>query len=503
MAVLLTATPACSPWRTVPLTRLEIPLEVQPRPGARPPRIRFRLRQTPGQFMMEVQRIDAPRLEGPLLAGDPPEPTFEQGLFDVRAITDLEVYSDEARIWNRTLGWIGGVLGVAGGVTLIIGLIALASKSSCPFVFVDTPTGVRFVGEAYSGAVSRPLQRDDLVPLPSLTPMRARVSLSNHAHETQFTDRAELWVVDHAADERAVAGVDATPLLVGDLRAPDHVATLEGLALTAPTSEPGGAWESDLLALSSREDPPLRDGLELRFAPRPAGETPVLELDVANTYWADLVLGRMYASFGGDLEEYLSRADERTPEEARAWREREASDLSVEVHEGGRWRQVSLVPTPGPAALRHVAVPLPAGRAGEALRVRLSAGAGFWRIGAVGLSSLRARTPAVTRLTPVRATQPDGSDARALLAQSDQRYQALPRRGDVLSMEFDTPPAPASGARTEFLFARGYYRVHAQPQAQRSTATLLRLRDEPGAMVRFSYALFRELSRTMSSAPTP
>ena len=153
--------------------------------------------------------------------------------------------------------------------------------------------------------------------------------------------------------------------------------------------------------------------------------------------------------------------------------------------------------------LRHIAIPLPRGEHGEEVRVRLSSGAGFWRIGALGVSSLRDRNPTVTVRPATRATQPDGSDGRELLANTDGRYQALPRRGDELAVDFETPPLPASGARTEFLFASGYYRVHAQPQAQRSVPTLLRLRDEPGAMVRFSYALYREALRVVRDAPPP
>lgn len=41
MAALLAAANGCSPYRAIPLTRLEIPAEVQPRPGEVRPRIRF------------------------------------------------------------------------------------------------------------------------------------------------------------------------------------------------------------------------------------------------------------------------------------------------------------------------------------------------------------------------------------------------------------------------------------------------------------------------------
>jgi hypothetical protein len=484
------------------LTHLVIPVEVQPRPGETPPRIRFTTQRGGDRwFMIEVRRINGPMLEGFAMEGDPPELTRVETGADSRTMTRVEVYSQEAATWIRVTTVVTTVAGIGLGIALVVLLVALASKSSCPFVFVETPGGVRFVGEGYSGAISRPLQRDDLIPLPALAPGTVRVTVSNHAFETQYTDRLELWLVDHAANERAVAGVDARPMLVDVARPPTRVTALDGSALPTPASDPGTWWESEMATLSGRVDPPLRDGLEVRFAAPTDGAQPVLELDASNTHWLDLVLGRMFAAFGDGLERYLTSSDETPVEEQRAWREREAVELSVEAFVAGRWQRVTTIPTPGPAALRHVAIPLPRGGDGEELRVRLSAGAGFWRIGSLGLSSLRQASPTVTRLSPARATQPDGSDARALLARTDGTYQALPRRGDHLAVEFARPEASAAVARTAFLFASGYYRVHAQPQAQRSVSTLLRLRDEPGAMVRFSYALYREALRVVREEP--
>jgi len=500
LAVLSSAA-GCSPYRAIPLTRLEIPREVSPRGGERP-RIRYRIEGAEGWINMEVRRIDAPFLSGRETAGDPPAPTAREVMIDARTITELQVYSEEGRVWSRIGTVTGALAGVAAGLGLVVGLVALATKTSCPFVFVETPEGPRLVGEGYSGATVRSIQRDDLLELPPLSGATARLALSNHAFETQRTDRLELQLVEHAPDERVVAGADARPLRVGAARPPARVATLDGRAVPSPTSEDGRLWESDMGAAARAADPPLRDGLEVTFAPSTDGAAPVLELDVANTPWIDVVLGRMFAAFGDGLEAYL--AEQESPSLApaqRAWREREGVDLAVEVPDGAGWRPVARVPTPGPAAVRHVGVVLPQVRAGEPVRVRLVAGTGFWRVGTLGLSALRDGAPPLARVAPSRAVQPDGTDGRAQLAETDGVYQVLARRGDRLALEFDLPPVPAGRAHTAFLFVNGYYSVHPPPQASRSVGTLLRLRDEPGAMARFGVDLYRVLERTVRDAP--
>src|SRR5512141_258986 len=64
------------------------------------------------------------------------------------------------------------VLGVAAGVVLVAGVIAAATKESCPFV--DSWDGTRYVFEAepYGGAITRGLERDDYAVLPTLRPDR-------------------------------------------------------------------------------------------------------------------------------------------------------------------------------------------------------------------------------------------------------------------------------------------------------------------------------------------
>ena len=54
-----------------------------------------------------------------------------------------------------------GVAGVAGAIFLII----LATKSSCPFVYVKNGDTYKFIGELYPGVLTENMQRDDYIPL--------------------------------------------------------------------------------------------------------------------------------------------------------------------------------------------------------------------------------------------------------------------------------------------------------------------------------------------------
>ncbi len=470
---------ACHTWDVVPLKEIQ---------AGQPVELTNRIRVTPAgggpPVELTVQKVDYPSGVGiPEEEADKENPATVT--LDLRNAAQVEIYTLSG--WRTALLVTGVVLAAAAVVVLIIAL----TKTSCPFVYVDGGEGLAFVGEAYPGATSRATQREDLLPLPSLG-RAPRLVLSNEARESQFTDLLEVVVVDRAPGRRALATHEAGIVIARPAVPPTAAADLEGHdVLPLVRDADRRAWLTDMDAMARRTDAPSSEGLVLTFAAPPASGSVALELDVGNTPWLDLVFGRFFALFGDDLEAYLDETDqpaERAP--SLAWREREGVDLRVEVERAGRWERVAVVPTAGPASLRRLAVPLgPA--AGPRLRVRLTGGLGFWQVDRVALAPLEPGHPAMIRAAPSRAVARDGTDVRGLLAAADGEYQVLADRGERVELRFDLPPVPPGLERDGFLRTSGYYRVHRPPAAERSVGTLLRLRDEPGSLSRFSLDLYR------------
>jgi len=480
---------ACRTWSVVPLKEIETEdilqpstrIRVQPQDGGKP-------------ITLDVTSLNFPNVTG-VEVGDE-ESKDRTVTVDLRQVTQVEVWSVSG--WRTALLATGVVLGTLALVALIVAL----TKTSCPFVYVDSGSGLRFVGEAYSGATSRATQRDDLLPLPPLGD-RPTLVLSNEARETQFTDLLEVVVVDRAPGRRALATHDARLLIAGDARPPLSATDLDGRDVLSLLREVDGrTWQTDLAEVSRRPLPPTREGVVLTFA-TPAGGGPVaLELDAGNTPWLDVVFGRFFALLGDRLERYLDQTDQpESRDSTLAWREREGVDLRVEVERGGRWDGVAVVPTVGPASLRHLAVPLPL-TDGPVTRVRLTGGVGFWVADRIALTAVETPTPHVQRVAPARALQSDGTDVRGRLAATDGSYQVLASRGDRVDLAFVLPP-PAQGLeRDAFLHTSGYYRVHTPPQAELSAGTLYRLRDDPGSLSQFSLDLYRRY-RALALAEPP
>jgi len=449
-----------------------------------------------GPLVIVVQRLEYPMLEGQARASG--KAVVRVDLRRVQSMQIEEVSGGKTVL--ATIGVLGGVLG------LVLIIVAL-TKESCPFVYVDRGEGYELVGEAYAGAAFHSTQRDDLLPLPSLPGGAVRVRLRNEARETQYTDRVELAFVDHAPGLRALSTFDGRAILVDEAVPPAAATDLRGADVTARVAAPDQRlWETDLVAVAAASRPRLSEGLEAVFPAAPRGPR-VLEIVGGNTPWLDLVFGRFFAAMGGRLEKYVAAGnDPGAGPRIRRWREREGVDLTVEVQERGSWVRVATVPTVGPAALRHIAVPIPAsvGAAEDGeheLRVRLRSGLGFWRIDHLALSRGTEPSVALQRLPPVSARGQDGRDERPVVAAVDGRYDVLEEMNESLDLAFELPPLEPGRVRSAFLLSTGYYNVHPPVQGKWAPGTLRAVRDQEGALSRLSLDLAREYLRVARSAP--
>ncbi len=182
----------------------------------------------------------------------------------------------------------------------------------------------------------------------------------------------------------------------------------------------GDPWQTDLSQYVDDENAPLTEELVMTF-PLPApGDQPVLELELANTYWLDMVMNRFFALMGDKFDKGMKRAgDESSGPRIRRWIAREGVNLKVEWKSSSGWEEVGLVSSVGPVALRHVAVPLPSAvmqDPSSAITVRVSGGAGFWRIAQAGLSTLRTDRVAARHVAPEVVQSGEGVAQRALVA---------------------------------------------------------------------------------------
>jgi hypothetical protein len=410
--------------------------------------------------------------------------------------------SQVQRVWVRRVDPGMSLVATIGALAVMMGLL-LILKESCPFIYSWDGTGYVFDAEPYGGAVTRGLERDDYGALEHLRAQdgRYRLLLTNEVNETQYTNQIELWVVDHRPGVRVVA---------------DEFGGLHTLAAPRPPLSARDQDGRDLrawLAATDRlvwEAPPAAPGRDQRQEivlafPKPRGATRArLVANAATALWGSHMIRELLALRGRDLPAWYAGIDERpaAADSLAAWTLREELYvLQLQVAEPTGWETRGLLPGGGPFIAADRVVPLDVRRVpGDTLFVRIRPPLGFWSLNSFAVDYGADDSLVVQRIAPARAQDGAGVDVRALLADRDDRYYAMPNTGDRAALEFVAPRTPAAGMeRTVFVHARGYYRLHLDATGAPDSVTLRDLATVPDGAARFSaerFAAWRLAGRT-------
>jgi hypothetical protein len=431
------------------------------------------------------------------------------------AVTDIQRYWVETRTFS-TARTIGLVAGIAGAVAIAAVVLVAASSHSKPApttctngsgttvsggacgccLFVYSWNGQRydFDTEAYTGAITRGLERDDYSLLSKVHQQDGeyRLLLSNDNDETQYTDQLELWVVDQDRGVTPRVGSDGSMYSTAEPMAPLEAREGQGKdLLTWLAKRDGLIWEP----------PPSEQRQEVVLTfPKPAdAQQAKLVVSATETVWAGEAAGRMLGLLGPQLPAWYEQIDGNPAArgELLAWMAREELfALKIEVEEPTGWQVRGMLPIAGPFVSDDRVTPLDVSRvAGDKVRVRLRPPGGFWAFNSFAMSYGADHPARVTKLEPVRARDAAGRDLLPSLRAADGQYYEMHEVGEQATVAFKASPAAAGMERTLFLHSRGYYHMHIPESTQPDVAAFQKILTEPGAGAAFSAKIYAEMTR--------
>lgn len=381
-----------------------------------------------------------------------------------------------------------------GAVVLTAGIafvIILATKDSCPFIYVGDGEQERLVGEIYSGAIHAPLERDDYLALPVAGEGDCHLRITNEVLEIQHTNLAELLVFDHAPGERVLVDRHGTAHRLAATRAPATARDLAGNDVSDLVAADDGRQFSEGGAATTAAAG--MDGLVVSFD-RPAGATQMkLVVNARNSRWLDHVMGLLFERMGDQFKPWQQAQKKGSAEAMQRWCREQGLPLAVSLQTADGWRRVDHFDLPGPIAERDavLAVDL-AGVAGDRVTVKLECGYRFWEIDSVAADFTAAGAPAAVTVGPSRAVTGEGVDVAAALGDVDDLYLDQPNPHDEARVLYHLPPLAAGQARSVVLHSRGHYEILRDPVGQPDAAFVASFR-RPGRMDAFSRELYREL----------
>ena len=411
---------------------------------------------------------------------------------EIGAIQRLDIY--DRNIGATIASYIAGGLLTTTIILVIVIIIALLTKSSCPFIYIYEDGEYKFVGETFGGAIAQNMERDDYMELPGFKPDdgKYKIKIANELKERQYTDVAQLMVVEHPESTRVLLDKNGkvhvlknplTPTLAVGEQGEDHVKRLQEVD------------ENYYAFLDENVKKDEFSSITMTFS-KPAFSTSAnLILNLKNSMWLEHTFDLFHAQFGDQFERFAEIRAKASKEKNMKWAKDQGLPLAVKVKKAGKWELVDYVDMVGPLASRNVVVPIPELIDGEdKLEVKLECGFHFWEMDYAAIDYGDNNDYTKYILDCSTAVDETGVDVRDDLLKVDQDYLFQPNIGNEAFLVYDAPVLEKEGnEQSVFLYSRGYY----EPIREYSgKANLWKLRKmwRKGTFAKFSKEQFDELS---------
>lgn len=381
----------------------------------------------------------------------------------------------------------------------IIGLIIVATKESCPFVYSYDGSRYVFDAEPLGGATTKSLARTDYSRLEFLKPVENKYKLlvRNEVNETQYLDRISLLQVDH----------DSTVQVVADQQGMFHAVHTPWPAFAA-SDEQGNSvlpfvvrqdsifWQTNMESALRDSGRPLRHTLTLSFQKRHAAQKAALIVHGGTTMWGSNMIREMYGLYGTSLDEYHKALDEKRPEFYRMLQFMDREELyetKVYVKNDTGWTHRGTIRGGGPYVYETQFIPISLKHTvGDTVTLQIHPPAGFWAIDFIGIQYDADVTLPAKEIFPSQAVDQDGRDVLSSLSDEDEIMTVMPTTNDEFTLEFPVSNEPPRQARALFLKTTGYYELNFHPDTPPATEVLRWIDSKSGAIIEYSYQLFRQ-----------
>jgi hypothetical protein len=409
---------------------------------------------------------------------------FNEVSIPVKSVNKIEVY--DPATGATVASWVFGTLGV---VVPAVVIIALLTKSSCPFIYINNGQTEKFIGEIYSGAIYPSLERQDYLPLPGPQPglNKYSVRMTNEMHEIQHTNFIGLEVFDHPKGTKVLVDKYGKYQTVSNLHTPMEARNLKGEDVLDILQK-----EDSLLYLGDNtgKEQSNTDGLILTFKRPPKTDHFKLVIRAKNSFWLDYVFTRFHELFGKEYNCWAEQQKKVSGEKMRNWNLEQNIPISVYVEKNGKWKFADYYNITGPMALKEdiLSLDLPDSNE-ENLRIKLVYGYLFWEVDYTAID-FTDNVP-VKQSTAIFESAVDnyGRDVRYLMADSDTLYYIQPEIGDAVTMNFSLP-GKTDNEQTLILHSKGYYHIIMNLTGEEQVRYLLSFRKK-GRFPAFSNELYQ------------
>lgn len=414
----------------------------------------------------------------------------------VEIAVDSVLYARVER--TNVAGTVLATLGIVALVGVVVVLIVLATKQSCPFIYSFNGEQYIFDAEPLGGAICPGLARTDISCLESVKAVNGeyRLLIRNEVPETQYLDRMKLLVVDHSPDVSVYPDLQGNFYGFRNVLGSTSASDENGMSLTSfLRASDNIAWQTNLPAASRTPDAPVRHQVTVTLPKPPGAKEAWLVTNIGTSSWGSNMIRKTVEYRGNAAAAWLRSLTPGSPTYMEMYQfinGEEMYNLNVWVKEGESWEQRAVIQGQGPLISEDRVYPMDVSNAaGDSLVLRFNPPKGFWTFDYIGVSY---EDPTVTRAARVDAHTAQDEEGNSILGSLDSMdlgYYVMPEVGDQAWMSFRVPQQAEGTKRSVFLETNGYYELHLQKDLPDQMARLYYIGTHPGQIVKTAMEEFR------------
>lgn len=430
---------------------------------------------------------------------------YEGKLTERESLTKVTLSVDSVvQVWVKRSDLVASIfttIGVAAGVLLVVGLIAVALKESCPFIYSWDGSKWVFDAEPLGGAICRGLQRTEVSRLEYVKPEDNKylLKLRNEVEETQYLDEIKLLVVDHHVDKVIVPDTSGRLHLVSSATSPvlavdEHGRDISRFVELADQL----AWQTQLSETELLANDDTRHHLTFEFEKPLGARKARLIVNAGTGIWGSNMIREMLQMRGEGVDLWYKSINNRGPEMLDLLHFNLREELYVMhlyLQRGNEEIQRGMIFGGGPFATDNRIVELDVSDIpGDKLVIKMNPPKSFWT-----LDYLAIEYDDATTITPIEVPISTGrtsfgDDISEQLHSVDGNYYVMPRIGDWSEISFEVPPPPddRSLTRSVFLSTTGYYEIQIDKSQPERKELITKLMSEEGSISSYSIERFLE-----------
>jgi len=434
---------------------------------------------------------------------NPIPPNSTTASIPISSIEKIELYNTDKKATTRS--WVRGSQLTEGAVVIAGIIISTMSKSktiqagfqpqfepgSCPYIYVFDGEEYNFIGEAYAGATLPSLERDDYMPLPGITSENGhyKIIMANELMEKQYTNLAELIVVNHPENTLVLPDKSGKIHSIKDLQAP-----LSAYAGNIDYLEQIKEKDNCFYLFNGDNENDNQSSLILTFKKPDTWQIEKdakLIINASATMWMDYIYEQYSSLFGRHYDDFMEKQSKAPLDKTNKWILDQGLPLSVYYQTMNGWEFIDYFDIT--AGQRDMLLPIDISQgAGEEIKIKLECGFNFWELDYAAIDFSDDVQFDINYIQSAEAINDKGHDISAQIREDDEIYLSQTIIGEEVSLTYEAISVAEEMKQTVILHTKGYYTKIRDYNEKRQLFALRKFK-KPGAFSTFSKEHYDEI----------